>query len=79
VAEYPRGGWRPRRAHSRLILAARPPQAPAAADTPVTSPITVVDYVLPEVAPSIFPPEAATDFVLHPAEPLPAATAGFDL
>jgi hypothetical protein len=82
VAEYPRGGWRPRRAHSRLILTARPAQSPAVPDSQAPAPpapITVVDYVLPEVQPQLPAPEAETDFVLHPAELAPASEAGFNL
>jgi anti-sigma factor RsiW len=80
VAESPRGRWRPRRAHARLILAARPLRSPAVPDprSPL-SPITVVDYVLPEVQRPLSTPEAETDFVLRPAQAVPASATGFNL
>jgi hypothetical protein len=79
VAESPGGRWRLRRAHARLLLAARPSQTLAGPEAKALPSITVVDYVLPEVQPQLPAPEAETDFVLHPAELAPASEAGFNL
>lgn len=71
-----------RRRHRREFLAFRPekrderPRGPGRDAWPH---ITVVDYVLPEVPAQLPASDEETEFVMHPAEPAPAADPGVSL